>query len=94
MSFPCLQKYRSAPYIKVEKFEQQTLESGEVIECVKDAHDEYPDPEMFDLKNQMKAGIQLEEVNSKVLKAKSIDVGSVVRKYSKKKVENEETISD
>ena len=61
------------------------LPTGEfVTEMVNQSEKLMPDPELFDLKNQLEAGIQPEEVNSKVMSASSVDANSVVRKYTKK----------
>lgn len=92
MSFRCRQLYKSAKYVPVYEYEEKTLESGQVIsEAVNQEDKKLPDPELFSLEAQLKAGIDLEEVNSKVLKPGYIDADSVVRKYTKKKsVENKE----
>ena len=47
-----------------------------------------PDAENFDLKNMLDAGVDMEEVNSKVLSQKIVNADNVVRKYTKK-TENE-----
>lgn len=92
MSFRCRQKLRVPPCIPVTVLEQVTLESGEVVNSVKDlGKEKLPDPELFDINNQLKAGIDLEEVSSKVLRSSKIDAEKVVRKYTKKKVENVDT---
>lgn len=88
MSFRCRQKLKVAGCIPVMELEQITLESGEVIEQLKNKGEEkLPDPALFDINNQLKAGIDLEEVNSKVFKAKSVNADTVVRKYTRKSSE-------
>lgn len=91
MSFRCRQKFKLARSGPVFEVESTTLESGEIVEKLKDVTKEkLPDPELFDLKNQMKAGIEPEEVNSKIFKPSKIDGDAIVRKYTRKsKVENE-----
>lgn len=91
MAFRCRQKLRLANFQPVVMYEQVTLESGEIIEQANDlTQEKLPNPELFDINNQIKAGIDMEEVNSKVLKPSIVDVNNVVRKYTKrKKVENE-----
>lgn len=90
MSFRCRQKFKLARSGPVFEMEQITLESGQIVEQVKDTTKEkLPDPELFDLKNQLKAGIEPEEVDSKLFSASKVDGDAIVRKYSKKKVENE-----
>lgn len=49
-----------------------------------------PKPEMFDLTNMLAAGVNLEEVNSKVLSASTVNADNVVRKYTKKSTSNNE----
>lgn len=83
MSFRCRQYIRLAHCTPVTVHEQVTLESGEIVNESKDLGQEtLPDAELFDLKNQLKAGIDLEEVNSKVLKPSKIDGSKVVRKLN------------
>lgn len=91
MSFRCRQKFKNAKCQSVVEPEQVTLESGEIVTQVKDlGKEKLPDPELFDLKAQIEAGIDMEEVNSKVLRSSHVSAESVVRKYVKKeKVENE-----
>lgn len=87
MSFRCRQKLKLASSGPVFEVEQVTLESGEIVEQVKDTTKEkLPDPELFDLKNQLKAGIEPEEVNSKLFSSSKIDVDQVVRKYTKRSI--------
>lgn len=92
MSFRCRQILKLAQSCPVIQYEDKTLESGEIISQSKDlCKEKLPDPELFDINAQLKAGVDLEEVNSKVFKAKRVDIDTVVRKYTKKKVENVDT---
>lgn len=85
MSFRCRQKLILANCQSVMEVEPVTLESGEIISQAKDlCKEKLPDPELFELKNQLQAGIDIEEVNSKVLKPSVVDANTVVRKYSKR----------
>lgn len=92
--FRSRQKYRSGKCMQVISFEQQTLETGEIIDKMVDkGKEKLPDYELFDLKDMLKAGIQPEEVNSKIMRDKAVDINKVVRKYTKKtskKVEENE----
>lgn len=84
MPFKVLQKYRSAHCSPVTVVTQVTLESGEVIQKTKDISEEkLPDPELFQLDKMIKAGVDLEEVNSKVLSSRSVDAEKVVKKFKK-----------
>lgn len=85
MSFRCRQRYSGGHCGSVISQELVTLESGELVKQSKDLTEEQmPDMELFDINNQLKAGIDLEEVNSKVMKSSKVDVDKVVRKYTKR----------
>lgn len=89
MSFRCRQKYRGSHCEKAIVQELVTLESGELVKQSKDLTEEQmPDMELFDINNQLKAGVDLEEVNSKVFKSSKVDADSVVRKYVRKETKN------
>lgn len=89
MSFRSRQKYINAGYSPVCDIEERVLESGEMIkEMIDQSEKVLPPPELFDLKNQLEAGVDMEEVNPTLFKPKSVDFNKVVRKYTKKKVEN------
>ena len=63
-------------------------DTGYVTTVVSDVlSKELPAPELFDLEAQMKAGITQEEVKSTILSSNNVDADSVIRKYTKKKVE-------
>lgn len=67
------------------EIEDITLPTGEYIkELVNQNEKILPDPELFDLKNQINAGIELEEVNSKITRAKTVNAEKLIRKYTKK----------
>lgn len=74
-------KYKSGcitiPYEK----EKKTLESGVVVDSMVDQTEiVMPDAELFGLEDQLKAGIMLEEVNSKIRKGKSVDISAIMAK--------------
>ena len=84
MSFRERQKFHPSSSTSVIDFEQQELPSGEfVTEAVNVSDATMPDPKLFDLKNQLDAGVSPEEVNSKVLSTKSVSAEQIVRKYTK-----------
>lgn len=85
MSFRCKQKLRSFGSGKVWTIEERINEDGEyTYEYVDLGAKKLPDPKLFDLDAQLKAGVDLEEVNSKVLSAKTVNADQVVRKYTKR----------
>lgn len=78
MSFRQKQKLRIAPFCRVVEMRDKTLETGEVIHEGEDlCKTKLPNPELFDLRNQIKAGVNLQEVNSKVFSSSKIS-GDVV----------------
>lgn len=91
--FRCKQKLKSFGSGKIWNLEEHINEAGEyTCEYIDQGEKKLPDPELFDLKAQLKAGVDLEETNSKVFKSKSVNADTVVRKYTKKeKVTNVET---
>lgn len=91
MSFRCRQKLKLGKCQIVTEPEQVTLESGEIVYKLKDlGKEKLPDPELFELQNQIEAGVDMEEVNSKVLRSSKVNADNIVRKYIKKEnVENE-----
>lgn len=89
MSFRCRQKLKLGSCQVVMEPEQVTLESGEIVTQIKDlGKEKLPDSELFELKNQLKAGVELEEVNSKVLRSSKVSADSIVRKYLRKETKN------
>ena len=92
MAFRKIQTLHLSPCTKVyEATEVTDADTGMVESVIKDQGDlAYPDAELFDLKNVLKAGVKLEEVNSKVMKSATVDADQVIAKTSKKQVSNEE----
>lgn len=67
--------YTTIPYEK----DKETLESGVVVDTMVNQTDiEMPESELFKLENQLKAGIMLDEVSSKIKKGKSVDVSAIM----------------
>lgn len=68
MSFRCKQKFHTCPCSGVGMVESKTLETGVIETCLEDAcTKEMPNAELFDLETNLKAGVNLEEVGSKIL---------------------------
>lgn len=87
MSFRQRQKYCSGFFTAVFEIEQKNLENGCIVhQSVNQSEKVLPDPKLFDLGNQLDAGINLEEVNSKVLSSKSVDASKVVSFFKSKTV--------
>lgn len=92
MSFRARQKYVGAQFKSVTEYEDKILETGEMVsQAINQSEKVLPDPELFDLKNQIDAGVDMEEVNSKVFKTKKVDADTVVRKYTKRSNNVEES---
>lgn len=90
MPFRCRQKFHTASISPAVEREDVTLPTGEVETQFNDISEKtLPDPELFDLKNQLDAGIEPEEVASEVLKPSTIDGSKLIRKYTKKSTTNE-----
>lgn len=90
MPFRCRQKFVLASNTPVQELEVVTTPSGEVeVDLVDQSEKQMPDPALFDLKNQIAAGIEQEEVNSAVLRASTVSADAVVRKYTKKSTNTE-----
>lgn len=84
MSFRCRQKFVPSFGSAVFEPEEKELPSGVLqVSMVDSCQKTMPKPELFDLKNQLESGLNLEEVNSKVMTVKSVNADSVVRKYTK-----------
>lgn len=77
-------KIHLAPSFCAIEIEEHENKNGEFVTEPTDQNKKLPDVEMFNLKNMLDAGVDLEEVNSKIISTKSIDAGKVVRKYTKK----------
>lgn len=90
MPFRERQRFNPAFNTPVAELEVVTTPEGEVeVELVDQSDKAMPDPELFDLKNQLKAGIQPEEVQSTIMSASTVNGDAVVRKYTKKSTTQE-----
>ena len=95
MPFPRIQKYRPAFGGSVVTMNEVELPTGNFeVQAVDASETVMPKPELFDIKNQLEAGIQLEEVNSKVLQRGTVSAASVVRKYTKKSTPSTEVTNE
>ena len=75
MSFRCKQKFHTYPCSGVGIFESITLETGVIETRLEDAcTKEMPDSDLFDLETNLKAGVNLEEVGSKILGGSQADI--------------------
>lgn len=84
------QKLSMALSHEVFMTEQVTNADGAIESRLVSAASSLPDAAMFDLKAQLDAGIDQEEVKSTVLSPQSVNADTVVRKYTKKsQVKNE-----
>ena len=91
MPFRVRQRFAVASVVPVYDREEVTTPSGEVETQFTDQSDkQMPDPQLFDLQSQLKAGIEPQEVNSKVLTASEVNASTVVRKYTKKSTTNQQ----
>lgn len=84
MAFRYKQRLRLAPSFVPQELEQTILESGEVVERLTPQNKKMPDPAMFELKNVLNAGVQPEEVQTKIMRPTSVNADNVVRKYTRK----------
>lgn len=90
MPFRVKQKYIQSVCVPVLNEKQVELESGQIVNKNEDlCQVKLPEAELFDIKNVLEAGVDLEEVSSTILGSKQIDANRVIRKYTKKK-ENKE----
>lgn len=85
MPFRCRQVCHLAGCSPVVSLESKTLENGSiVVELVDQSEKKLPDPALFDLETQIDSGVNLQEVNSKVLSASSVNADEVIDKFTKK----------
>lgn len=85
MPFRRIQPLHLAGYVPVVEPTEVIQKNGYIEHQLEDkAEVTLPEAELFDLTNQLEAGISLEEVNSKVMATQSVDADNVVRKYTKK----------
>lgn len=90
MSFRQRQHFHPAHYVHVVEKEYTEKPDGRIqSDLVSRDETVLPDPALFDLQSQLKAGIALEEVNSKVVQSKTVNADTVVRKYTKKSTNEE-----
>lgn len=81
-----------APSVHVREVEETVNKNGKfVTKLVDQSEVKLPTTDMFDLKNLLDAGVDIEEVNSKVLSTRTINAANVVRKYTKKAAATEAT---
>lgn len=75
MSFRCRQKLSIPHCSPVCVLEQTALENGDMVSKTVNLNDEVlPEAELFDLEAQLKAGINLEEVSSKVISHRNVSL--------------------
>lgn len=94
MSFRPKQKYRIAMSAIPIISEETTLENGEVVVRAVKANEDMPDPEMFKIENLAKAGVSMDEVNSKVLGCRSVDVSKIFKQTKQNKQTNEDKVNE
>lgn len=91
MPFRKIQNLHLAGYAAVYEPKEVQDKNGNIkYELENKADVVLPDAELFDITNQLEAGIDLEEVNSKVLANSTVNADNVVRKYTKKSKSSEE----
>lgn len=84
MSFRCRQKYHSAPTGSVVAFEPKTLETGVVeVNAVDMCEKVLPKPELFNLRTNIEAGVNMKETSSKILSGASINIEDMVKESEK-----------
>ena len=95
MPFRTRQKYKQSVCIPVMREKRVELESGQIIDKSEDmCQVKLPEAELFDIKNVLGAGIDLEEVSSTILGSKQIDADKVIRKYTKKNKNEGEKVNE
>lgn len=78
MSFRFRQEYNGSSCGAVIALEETTLETGTMeVSSVDLCKKELPEPGLFDLESNIKARVNLEEVNSKILSRPSVDIPSL-----------------
>lgn len=81
MSFRCRQRLNIACSTPVITIDEQTLESGEIVKVSTDlGKEKMPDPKLFDINNQLKAGVDLDEVSSKVISHRRVSGKTLAQK--------------
>lgn len=95
MPFRVKQKYIQSVCVPVVREKQVELESGQIVNKNEDlCQVKLPEAELFDMKNVLDAGIDLEEVSSTILGSKQIDANKVIRKYTKKNKNEGEKVNE
>lgn len=89
MPFRCRQRYSSATSFIPEEYEEEFNKDGKLVKTTKKTNKKLPTSDMFDLGKMLEAGVDIEEVNSKVMSTKTVNAENVVRKYTKKSTKNE-----
>lgn len=81
MSFRCRQKLRVSRCTPVISYDAQTLETGEIVPVSVDlCREKLPDADLFDLATNIKAGVNLEEQSSRVLRKSNVSAERVLSK--------------
>ena len=86
MPFRERQRYKIPGYTNINYIQEIVdPDTGEVHEITEDViNKELPKPELFNLKTQLKAGIDQEEVKSQILTDNNVNIDRVIRKYTKR----------
>ena len=86
MPFRERQRYKIPGYTNINYIQEIVdPDTGEVHEINEDViNNELPKPELFNLKTQLKAGIDQEEVKSQILTDNNVNIDRVIRKYTKR----------
>ena len=84
MSFRCKQKFVLSPSAPIFALEDITLETGIIEQKSSNLCNKVlPEPELFNLDDNIKAGVNLKEVSSVILSSKSVSVSDVIGKEVK-----------
>lgn len=88
MSFRAKQRFYQPSCCAVLASESKTLETGIVeVKAVDLCKKELPKPELFDLETNIKAGVNLEEVSSKLFNSRSLSLDDMV-KFNNEQINN------
>lgn len=91
MPFRKIQKLKLAGYAPVMELNEKIQKNGNIVYELEDkAEVSLPEAELFDLNNIIEAGVDIEEVNSKVMANSTVNADNVIRKYTKKSKSSEE----
>lgn len=94
MPFRERQKFKLHCSTPVVDLEESTLETGAIVKksvnvCCK----VMPDPALFDLEDNIKAKVNMQEVSSKILGTESIDGAAFVDKLTQQEQTNKEEVN-